>query len=90
MRYWLEIPTHVRRQIDNLPNHVRPRVQKVIVALRDNPRPKEALALDGALTGYYRIKVDIYRIVYTIHEDRVVVEITRVAKRDNKTYEGLS
>ena len=89
MRYWLEIPSHVRRQIENLPNHIRPRVQKVIVSLRDNPRPREALALDDDLTGYYRIKVDIYRIVYTIHEDRVVVEIARVAKRDHKTYEGL-
>ncbi|MFN8494813.1 MAG: type II toxin-antitoxin system RelE/ParE family toxin [Caldilineaceae bacterium] len=89
MRYWLEIPSHVRRQINNLPNHIRPRVQKVIVALRENPWPEEALALDEELTGYYRIKVDIYRIIYTVHEDRVVVEITRVARRDNKTYANL-
>ena len=89
MRYWLEIPTHVRRQIDNLPNHIRPRIQKLIVALRDNPRPAEALALDEALTGYYRIKLDIYRIIYTIHEERIVIEIVRVAKRDNKTYTNL-
>jgi mRNA interferase RelE/StbE len=89
MRYWLEIPSHVRRQIDNLPNQIRPRIQKSIVALRDNPRPKETLALDGALAGYYRIKVELYRIIYTIHEEVVTVEVVRVAKRDNKTYEDL-
>jgi len=89
MRYWLDIPSHVRRQIEKLPNHVRPRVQKAIATLRDNPRPKEAKALDNELAGYYRMKVDIYRIVYTVHEDIITVEISRVAKRDNSTYVGL-
>ncbi|CAN5546202.1 hypothetical protein BH10CHL1_BH10CHL1_26290 [soil metagenome] len=89
MKYWLEIPSHVRRQIDNLPNHVRPKIQKVIVSLRDNPRPKTALALDGELSGCYRIRVELYPIVYTIREEFIIVEITRVAKRDNKTYENL-
>ncbi len=89
MLYWLELPSHVRRQIDNLPNHVRPRIQKLIVSLRDNPRPKAALALEGELSGYYRIKVELYRIIYTIHEELITIEIIRVAKRDNKTYENL-
>jgi len=89
MLYWLDIPSHVRRQIEKLPNHVRPRVQQAIVALRDNPKPKEAKALDNELAGYYRIRVDIYRIVYRINEDTVTIAIMRVAKRDNNTYTNL-
>jgi len=64
-------------------------VQQAIVALRDNPKPKEAKALDNELAGYYRIRVDIYRIVYSINEDTVTIAIMRVAKRDNNTYTNL-
>lgn len=83
MQYWLEIPSHVRRQIEALPNHVRPSVKKTIVALKDEPKPPEALAMTGELAGYYRIRVGIYRMVYTIHEQIVTVEVVRVAKRNN-------
>jgi len=89
MRYWLDIPSHVRRQIEALPNSIRPRVKKIVAALKDDPRPKAAKPLEDELAGYYRIKVETYRIIYTIHEDIVTVEIARVVKRDNRTYAGL-
>ena len=89
MQYWLDIPSHVRRQIEDLPGDIRPRVKQTIAALRDNPRPKGCLALQDELRGYYRIRVNKYRIIYTIHEDVVTVELVRVARRDNQTYRGL-
>jgi mRNA interferase RelE/StbE len=89
MRYWLDIPSHVRRQIEDLPSHIRPRVKQTLSSLRDNPRPSGFLALQGELDGYYRIRVNAYRIVYAIHEEVVTVELVRVARRDNQTYKGL-
>jgi mRNA interferase RelE/StbE len=48
-------------------------------ALRDNPRPpgcESLTARDG-----WRIRVRGYRVLYTIEDDRVLVEIFQVAKR---------
>ena len=90
MRYWLEIPSHVRRQIEDLPNSIRPSVKQTIASLCDNPTPRGCLALQDELHGYYRIRVNAYRIIYTIHEDVITVELVRVARRDNHTYKGVA
>lgn len=78
-----------RRIIERLPGYIRQRVKQAIYALTDNPRPKEAKALDGEQTGYYRLRIDLYRVIYTIEDDVVTVVIVRVARRDNDTYRGL-
>lgn len=78
-----------RSILERLPGHIRQRIKKVIFALTDNPRPKAAKALDGELTGYYRIRIDLYRIIYDIQDEIVTIVIIRIAKRDNNTYKGL-
>jgi mRNA interferase RelE/StbE len=68
---------------------MRQRVRRTIAHLASNPRPETAKALYGELKGYYRIRVDAYRIIYTIDDEVVLVEVVRVAKRTPRTYDGL-
>jgi mRNA interferase RelE/StbE len=90
MKYHLSISKDVQREIDRLPGNIRQRVRRVIAGLSNNPRPLVAKAMEDELAGYYRIRLDDYRIIYTIDDDVVLVEVIRVIKRTAKTYEGLS
>lgn len=78
-----------RRVIDQLPGHIRQRIKRAIYSLTENPRPKEAKEMDGELTGYYRLRIDLYRVIYTIQEEIVTIIIVRVTRRDHDTYQGL-
>ncbi|RIK39170.1 MAG: type II toxin-antitoxin system mRNA interferase toxin, RelE/StbE family [Chloroflexi bacterium] len=78
-----------RRIIARLPGNIRQRVKRALIALADDPRPEEARALDGELAGYYRLRIDRYRMIYTIREEFVTVVIVRVIQRNNETYKGL-
>lgn len=89
MRYRLKITREVQRQVDRLPGNMRQRVKRTIAALAFEPRPGNAEELGEELAGFWRIKLDDYRIIYSIHDDVVTVEIIRVVKRTPKTYAGL-
>jgi mRNA interferase RelE/StbE len=74
------------RQASKALDHIAPSDPKLhqqlvtaMAALRDNPRPpgcESLTARDG-----WRIRVRGHRILYTIDDDRVLVEVFQVAKR---------
>jgi mRNA interferase RelE/StbE len=90
MAYRLRIPKGVQREIERLPGHIRPRIRQVIAGLTVDPRPANASELQAELAGLWRIKLEDYRIIYSIDDDVIVVEVVRVARRTQKTYLGLS
>jgi len=90
MKFWVDIPSDVRRHIDGLPGHICQRVKRTIALLALNPRPETAKAMEDEWEGYYRIRVDNYRILYTIDDSALIVEIARVAKRGPDTYSELN
>lgn len=89
MTYRVKVLKRAQAQVEALPGHMRQRVRRTISQLANDPRPEAAKALYGELKGYYRIRIDAYRIIYTIHDEVVLVEIVRVAKRTPGTYDGL-
>ncbi len=89
MAYRLRIPREVMREIEHLPVHIRPRIRQVIAGLAFEPRPAKASELRDELGGFWRVKLENYRIIYSIDDDVVTVEIVRVARRTPKTYLGL-
>ena len=64
-------------------------LRRVIAELAYNPRPPSAKPMEDELSGYLRIRVDDYRIIYTIEDDVLLIEIVRVAPRTPSTYKGL-
>jgi mRNA interferase RelE/StbE len=89
MVYRLKIPKAVRQEIDRLPGNARQRIKRTIAGLAFEPRPANASELEDELAGFWRIKLDDYRIIYSIDDEVVTVEIVRVGQRTSKTYTDL-
>ncbi len=89
MTYRIRLSRKVNNEIERLPGNIRQRIKKAIAELANDPRPPSALALSNELVGYYRIRLEQYRIIYTIEDEMLTIIVIRVAKRTPKTYEGL-
>lgn len=89
MTYRIRLSRKVNNEIERLPGNIRQRIKKAIAELAHDPRPPSTLSLRNELAGYYRIRLEQYRIIYTIEDEMLTVIVIRVAKRTPKTYEGL-
>jgi mRNA interferase RelE/StbE len=78
--YRVEILPAARRQLERLPRNVLERVDRAILALADVPRPRGCQKLRGA-EDTYRIRVGDYRILYEVHDDKLVVLVVHVGDR---------
>lgn len=78
MTYRLRIEAAAARQIEALPRKLRKRVDVRILGLAQDPRPAGVKHLEGRL---YRTRVGDHRIVYLIHDDRIVVVVVAVSHR---------
>ncbi|MDR1481913.1 MAG: type II toxin-antitoxin system RelE/ParE family toxin [Synergistaceae bacterium] len=68
-----------REALDALPADIHKRAIKSIGRLKNNPRPSGCNKLTGK--DAYRIRVGDYRVVYEIHDDKLIVVVIRVAHR---------
>jgi mRNA interferase RelE/StbE len=78
--YIVELRPSARRELLKLPRHDQLRVIRAMDALATNPRPKDVKKLTG-LDNLYRIRAGDYRIVYQIHDDRLIVLVVRIGHR---------
>ena len=77
--YRVEIRTSARRALDDLPAAARERVEAAILALADNPRPPGSRKLKRH--DVWRIRVGVYRAIYEVIDDRLLVVVVRVGHR---------
>jgi mRNA interferase RelE/StbE len=84
-RFEVRLRRSVAKDLLRLPKADNRRITARIEALAENPRPKgcEKLAGSSAL----RIRQGDYRIIYTIDDGTVVVEVIRVGHR-REVYRG--
>lgn len=90
MVYRLRIAKEVMRQIDRLPGNMRQRIRHAIAQLPTDPRPLASKQMEGDLSAYHRLRIEEYRIIYTIDDEIIQIEIVRVVRRSPQTYEGLN
>jgi len=79
-RYAVHFKPSADKALRRLPADVQRRIVRAVEALADDPRPTGLKKLAGD-ENLWRIRVAVYRIVYEIHDDRLVVLILRVAHR---------
>ena len=77
--YEILIRRSAEKEIRDLPIGARARVVARIRALAETPRPPGCEKLSGR--DAYRIRVGEYRVIYTIADRILVVEVVRVAHR---------
>ena len=77
--YRVVIMPSVRRDIRRLPSGYTRLVFGRIRSLAENPRPRGTRRLQG--TSEYRLRIGVYRAVYTIDDAARVVTVNRVRHR---------
>jgi len=79
-RYRIEIKRSAAKEIRGIPRKKdRQRVVARIEGLADDPRPPGCVKLSGR--GAYRIRQGVFRIVYTVTDDKLVIEVVKVGHR---------
>jgi len=78
-RYELRIRPSVAKDLRGIPKADVKRILARMEGLRDDPRDPGCEKLGGA--GLYRVRQGVYRIVYEIQDEWVVVEVIRVGQR---------
>lgn len=65
--------------MDDLPTKMFERISQALLKLESNPRPHGCQKLRGQEA--YRVRVGIYRVLYSIHEGKREVEVFAVDHR---------
>jgi mRNA interferase RelE/StbE len=84
--YQIVFRDDARKSFGQLDRPVQRRVSQVIDRLAENPRPAQATQLVGD-RATWRVRVGDWRILYEIHDDKVVVLILDVRHR-SRAYGG--
>ena len=79
MKFTVLIERYALKQILNLDKKVIPLIKSAISDLADNPRPFGYKKLKGEEA--YRIRVGVYRIIYDIDNNRIIVTVVSVGHR---------
>jgi mRNA interferase RelE/StbE len=78
-KYRIEFKPSVWKDLEDVPKADRRRILKRIKALSEDPRPVGSKKLAGS--ERYRIRQGVYRILYSIENDILVVVIVKVGHR---------
>jgi mRNA interferase RelE/StbE len=77
--YKIFLKPSAARELEALPKADRLRVVDRITTLAENPRPMGCEKLSGS--EKYRLRQGIYRILYEIHDDHVLVVVVKIGHR---------
>ena len=84
-KYKVIFKKSVAKDLRNIPSRDVKRILQKFDTLVDNPRPEGCVKLSSL--ELYRVRQGIYRIVYEIQDDMLVVQAIKVAHR-SKVYES--
>ena len=80
MRYTVDIKKTAQKQILGLPKIYYNKVKQAILDLEEDPRPIGYIKLSGS-NNLYRIRVGIYRIIYSIEDRQLMIYVLDVEHR---------
>lgn len=78
--YKVEVSKSAKKELDKI---VRPYAENIlseILKLSENPRPIHSKKLKGAI-NLYRLRVSMYRVIYTIDGKILKIEIIKIGHR---------
>lgn len=79
MTYAIEILRSAQKQLAKINREDQAMIISAIRSLANNPRPVGCKKLSGRPA--WRLRVGIYRIIYEIHDDRLLVLVVSVGHR---------
>lgn len=78
-RYKVIVKHSVHKDLRAIPKTYLKKILAIIESLAENPRPMGCEKLSGQ--ERYRIRQGIYRIIYEIVDDRLIVNVVKVGHR---------
>jgi len=78
--YHVVLTSSAERELKKIPGAVIDRVASRLEILATSPRPPGCKKLKGG-DKEWRVRVGDYRVVYTIDDARLLVEVTRIRHR---------
>lgn len=82
MTYEIILSRKAQKFVNKLNRYDRTTVERILLALSIEPRPRNCIKLTGS--DLYRVKVgNRYRIMYSIHDKQLIVEVVDVGPREN-------
>lgn len=79
MTHSVEILRFAQRQLAKIDRQDQPRIISAIRGLANDPRPASCKKLSGRPA--WRIRVGTYRVIYEIHDNRLLVLVVAVGDR---------
>lgn len=79
MKYNINIKKRASKVLENLPDGDYQKVRDAIRELGENPRPSGCLKLTGR--EGWRIRVGVYRVIYTINDSELKIVVIDVGHR---------
>jgi mRNA interferase RelE/StbE len=80
-RWKIEVTRNAEKVLEKLPQDQMQRIDRKILALARNPRPRGCKKLEGH-DKTYRIRVGDWRISYAVEDAELIILIIEVAPRD--------
>lgn len=88
MKYRIEIAEKIEKKLVRLNKKDKERIIEKIDSLAENPRPDDCKKLKGnQRPPLYRVRSGNYRIVYSIHDDVLLVLVVEIGHRKD-VYRG--
>ncbi|MDD1477376.1 type II toxin-antitoxin system RelE family toxin [Arthrobacter sp. H16F315] len=81
MTYRIEVRPAALRALKNIHPGDRDRIHGAIALLAREPQPPKALALRGR--PGFRVRVGNFRIIYTVHDDVLLVVVINLGHRQD-------
>ena len=79
MRYQVNLPKTVQKQLNTLPQELKQRILKTLVQLQEEPRPVNSLQMKGGQG--FRLRIGDYRVLYDIDDGNKIVNLRRIGHR---------
>jgi mRNA interferase RelE/StbE len=80
-RYGVVLSPAALRALGKLDRGAQRRLQAVIELLADDPHPPASRAVVGQPAGTFRVRTGDYRVVYEVHDDRLLILVIRIGHR---------
>ncbi len=80
-KYTVSLSKRAARQLDKLPDHFANPILRAIENLSSEPRPRGYKKLKGR--DGYRIRIGNYRVIYSIIDKILLVEVIDIGDRKN-------
>lgn len=79
MSYEIAITRRAEKKLSKIPLEYRQKIREAINNLSINPRPLGCISLKGR--EGFRIRVGVYRVIYTISDQKLVILVVDVGHR---------